>query len=193
MVLAGYKYLRSYQLSVIIYDLTVEFIKRWVESRRTGSQMEQAARSGKQNIAEGYMEKSLKSYIYLAGVACASLSELLEDYEDFARQNKIQIWPKDKVRAVREVGGIIDDIWERSTPDHPYIPHLPHKKEHAINLMITLVNQAIYLLKRQIISLEEKFIKEGGYTENLFKRRMEERGRGGEGGRGKEDGGPTEN
>lgn len=28
---------------------------------------------------------------------------------------------------------------------------------------------------RQTTSLEEKFVKEGGFTENLFKRRMEER------------------
>lgn len=174
MRLAGYKYLRSYQLTVIIYDLTLEFVRRWIKSRRTGEQMEQAARSGKQNILEGYMEKSLKSYIYLAGVACASLGELLEDYEDFARQNKIAVWDKEKVRVVREVGEAIKDIWEKSTPDHPYIPNLPYDKEQAVNLMITLVNQAIYLLKRQIASLEEKFIKEGGYTENLFKRRMEE-------------------
>lgn len=54
MSLAGYKYLKSYQLTVAIYDLTVEFVKRWINPRsRTRDQMEQAARSGKQNIAKG--------------------------------------------------------------------------------------------------------------------------------------------
>ncbi len=172
MGLPGYKYLRSYQLSLVIYDLTVEFTKRWINPHsRTKDQMEQAARSGKQNILEGYMEKSLKSYIYLAGVAYASLGELLEDYEDFARQNKILIWDKDKAKLLREVG----EVWEKSTPDHPYIPNLPFDRERAVNLMITLINQTIFLLKRQITALEDKFVKEGGFTENLFKRRLAER------------------
>lgn len=89
---AGYKYLKSYQLTVIIYDLTVQFVKHWIDYKsRTKDQMEQCARSSKQNIAEGYQEKSLKSYIYLLGVSYASLSELIEDYEDFLRQNKLPL------------------------------------------------------------------------------------------------------
>lgn len=116
MALPGYKYLKSYQLSVVIYDLTSEFVKHWIDPKsRTKDQMEQAARSGKQNILEGYMEKSLKSYIYLAGVACASLGELLEDYEDFARQNKISVWDKEKAKNLREVR----EVWEKSSPDNP--------------------------------------------------------------------------
>src|SRR5579884_2956162 len=96
---AGYKYLKSYQLSVVIYDLTVEFVNRYIpKNSRTCDQMTQAARSGKQNIAEGYLEKSLKMYIKLLGVARASLGELLEDYEDFARQHRLQVWPLEKVR-----------------------------------------------------------------------------------------------
>src|SRR3990167_1406342 len=43
----------------------------------------------------------------------------------------------------------------------------------AVNLMITLVNQAIFLQKRLAQSLTEKFIKEGGFRENLFKKRSE--------------------
>ncbi len=139
--------------------------------------MEQAARSGKQNIIEGYMEKSLKSYIYLAGVAYASLGELLEDFADFARQNKIPVWDKARAKLLREVR----EVWEKSTPENPYIPDLPSDKEIAVNLMITLINQAIFLLKRQIDALEEKFIKEGGFTENLFKKRIAEKRKGGNG------------
>lgn len=65
--------------------------------------MVQAARSGKQNIAEGYLEKSLKMYIKLLGVARGSLGELLEDYGDFARQRKILLWSKEKAREMREI------------------------------------------------------------------------------------------
>lgn len=133
--------------------------------------MEQAARSGKQNITEGYLEKSLKGYIYLLGIARASLGELLEDYEDFARQNKIPVWPLEKVRGMRE----IREIREKSSPYHPYNPHLPDNPETAVNLLLTLINQNCFLLDHQITALEEKFVKEGGFTENLFKRRLEEK------------------
>src|SRR6185436_17094650 len=100
----GYKELKSYQLTLIIYDLTVEFCRLWIKSSRTTSQMEQAGRSGKQNIVEGYLEKSLKGYIYLLGIAYASLGELLEDYEDFLRQNNLELWDQAnvKIRGFRE-------------------------------------------------------------------------------------------
>lgn len=50
----GYRLLRVYRMSEIIYDLTVIFAEKFVRpGSRTRDQMEQAARSGKQNIAEG--------------------------------------------------------------------------------------------------------------------------------------------
>ena len=170
--LVGYKYLRSYQTATVIYDLTIMFCDKYIDRRsRTHDQMVQAARSGKQNIAEGYLEKSLKMYIKLLGVSRGSLGELLEDYEDFARQRKIPIWPLEKVRVMRE----IREIREKSLPDRPYIPDLPDNLETCVNLLLTLINQANYLLDKQISSLEEKFIKEGGYSENLYRKRMERR------------------
>lgn len=169
MASAGYKYLRSYQLTVVIYDLTIEFCKLWINYKsRTKDQMEQAARSGKQNIAEGYLEKSLKGYIYLLGIAYASLGELTEDYEDFLRQRGLKLWEKDspEIREFREF---------RVFGDPPKIPELPKNPEIAANFLLTLCHQAQFLLFRQTSALEEKFVKEGGYTENLFKKRMEER------------------
>ena len=169
---AGYKYLKSYQLSLVIYDLTVYFCNRWIDKRsRTHDQMIQAARSGKQNIAEGYLEKSLKMYIKLLGVARASLGELLEDYEDFARQNKVPVWDLGKARGMREISEIRDKYYF----DSPYVPPLPKNPEPAVNLLLTLINQACFLLDRQGLALEEKFIKKGGYSENLFQRRIKER------------------
>lgn len=180
MALAGYKYLHSYQLTVIIYDLTIEFVRRWIDFKsRTKDQMEQAARSGKQNITEGYLEKSLKGYIYLLGIAYASLGELLEDYEDFLRQRKLKIWEKEDLR-VREFRGFRvfrDFRISPNSPNSPITLKLSENPEVAANLLITLIHQAQYLLFRQIQALEEKFVKEGGYTENLFKKRLEERKR----------------
>lgn len=167
--LVGYKYLKTYQLATIIYDLTIQFCDRYIDKRsRTHDQMVQAGRSGKQNIAEGYLEKSLKMYIKLLGVSRGSLGELLEDYEDYARQHKIVPLSAEKAREMRE----IREIRERSTATTPYIPNLPDNPTRAINLLVTLINQANYLLDRQIVALEQKFVREGGYTEKLFRKRF---------------------
>lgn len=177
MTQAGYKYLKTYQLATVIYDLTVEFCERFLpgfDYRRTREQMIQSARSGKQNIAEGYQEKSLKGYIKLLGVAYASLEELLEDYQDFLRQRRLQIWDKahPKIREFREFRVFWD--FQRS-PNSPNTPNLPQKPEEAANLMLTLGHQNSFVLDRQIKSLEEKFVQEGGYTEKLFRQRLKVR------------------
>lgn len=172
MSVPGYKYLRSYQLAVVVFDLTMEFVKRWIDFKsRTKDQMEQAARSGKQNIVEGYLETSSKLYMNLVSVAYASLGELLEDYEDFLRLRKLQIWD-DKDDRIREFRGF--RVF-RDPPIPPNAPKLPENPETAANLLITLIHQAQFLLNRQRIALEEKFIKEGGYAEKLFKKRLAER------------------
>lgn len=177
---AGYEYLLAYKITVPIYDYTVVFCKRhWklLSSQRTQDQMVQAARSGNTNIPEGNQQKSLEGYIKLTGVNCASLEELLKDFLSFARQNHVPIWEKERV--VREVGEL-EEVWEilKATPtlfDIPDFPDLPDGLPETVNLMITLVNQAIYLQKKLAASLQEKFVKEGGFRENLFKKRLEEK------------------
>ena len=98
----SYKELKSFQQAAVIYDFTVEFVKCYIDPKsRTTDQMTQAARSGKQNIAEGSANQtSEKSELKLLGVARASLAELLEDYEDFLRQRNLQQWDKDDPRAL---------------------------------------------------------------------------------------------
>jgi four helix bundle protein len=84
----GYRELKSYQNAEIVYDATVAFCDRFVSRRsRTHDQMVQAARSGKQNIAEGSMASgtSKKTELKLVGVARASLEELLLDYHVLLR------------------------------------------------------------------------------------------------------------
>ena len=175
---AGYEYLLAYKITIPIYDYTVIFCNRYVDNRsRTHDQMVQAARSGTQNIPEGFKQKSLKGYIKLSGVNRGSLEELLKDYLAFARQNGILVWPKEKsIRERREIGEIWRIVKENPTlPDNPDFPDLPHDKAKAANLMITLVNQANYLQDRLLQSLEEKHMKEGGLTEKLYRRRTEYR------------------
>ncbi|MBI2075035.1 MAG: four helix bundle protein [Candidatus Levybacteria bacterium] len=175
---SGYEYLLAYKVTVPIYDLTVQFCQNFINKwSRTYDQMEQAARSGMQNTAEGNKQQSLKGYIQLTGVSRGSLEELLKDYLSYARQHKLSVWSKERaVREIREIRG----IWEiiKATPvlpDSPNFPSLPNDPEIAVNLMITLINQANYLLDKLIISLKDKHMKEGGLSESLYKRRSEYR------------------
>ena len=100
----GYRNLISYQKAEIIYDGTVYFTSRFYHKPdRTIDQMVQAARSGKQNIVEASMASatSKQSEIFLTNVAKASLEELLIDYEDFLRTQKLPIWEKEHRLTVR--------------------------------------------------------------------------------------------
>lgn len=142
---AGYEYLLAYKITVPIYDYTVEFCNAYIDPySRTRDQMVQSARSGMQNIAEGNKQQSLQGYIKLSGVSRGSLEELLNDFLSYARQQKIPIWASEKAkREIREIG----KIWEiiKNTPilpDSPNFPPLPNRVESAVNLMITLINQA---------------------------------------------------
>ena len=92
----GYKQLLTYQKARVVYKGTVFFIKHWVPRiSRTTDQMEQAARSGKQNIVEGSLAAAVskETEIKLTGVALASLGELLEDYRDFLYVRDLAEWP----------------------------------------------------------------------------------------------------
>jgi four helix bundle suffix protein len=183
----GYRKLRTFQVATIIYDATVSFCGRFVDKRsRTHDQMVQAARSGRQNIAEGSRASAASSQteLRLVNVARASLDELLLDFEDFLRQRDLPRWTKDdpRAQAVREVGRRTDqtDLSDRTdqTDSEAYAEWLAHADPAVVaNAIICLIHQANYLLDRQIAALERQFIQEGGYTERLAAARIEERRR----------------
>ncbi|KKR48095.1 MAG: hypothetical protein UT84_C0050G0001, partial [Candidatus Curtissbacteria bacterium GW2011_GWA1_40_16] len=169
----GYKNLLVYKLATIIYDLTVKFCSINLKpTSRTTDQMVQAARSGKQNIVEGSLEKSLKGYIKLTSVARASFGELLEDYKDFLRQHNLSVWPKDDPRVLKIRHWRIDSP---NTADLPNLANWLSSPEPFANLLITLISLDTYLLDQLLRKLEEKFVNEGGYTENLFQRRLDKK------------------
>ena len=172
----GYRELKSYQTAEIVYDATVAFCDRFVNPRsRTHDQMVQAARSGKQNIAEGSMASgtSKKTELKLVGVARASLEELLLDYQDFLRQHGLALWNKDHPTA-RVVRGLAY-INRSYTTYKPYIEKAP--PEVAANTMLCLIHQTNFLLDQQLRQLEQKFLAEGGFTERLHRARSEWRNR----------------
>lgn len=171
----GYRELKSYQNAEIVYDATVRFCERFVDPRsRTHDQMVQAARSGKQNIAEGSMASgtSKKIELKLVGVARASLEELLLDYEDFLRQRHLKVWEKNHptAQAVRKLVYRTNRTYVTYTP---YIEEAP--PEVAANTLICLINQTNYLLDQQLRRLEKQFLEEGGFTERLYRTRVQAR------------------
>ena len=113
----GYRLLRSFQTATLIYDGTWHFCERFIDRRsRTHDQMVQAARSGRQNIAEGNHAGavSTKSEMELTNVARASLEELLLDYQDYLRHRKLPLWAKtsreaSQVRALSQQVAAIQD------------------------------------------------------------------------------------
>lgn len=166
----GYQDLVVYQQAVIINDLNVIFIERYIpKTSRTHDQMTQAGRSGKQNIVEGSLERSLKMNIKLTGVARGSYGELLEDYLDYLRQHNLPIWD---IRDPRVIEIRASHMTYKS--NESYKSYLESPEYHA-NLMVVLLHKENYLLDQLIRALENKFVTEGGYSENLFKKRLDSR------------------
>jgi len=181
----SYRDLKSYQSATIIYDFTVKFCDLFVDQThktyqsdksykiwsRMSDQTIQAARSGKQNIVEASTERtSQKSELKLLGVSRASFQELLEDYEDFLRQRGLKQWQKDDSEA-KEIRAL---AYRSDKSDRSYKSYLSDSAI-AANVAICLINQVNFLLDRQIKSLEEKFVKSGGWSENIFNKREQAR------------------
>lgn len=164
----GYRELQSYKMAEIVFDATVVFCGRFIDRRsRTHDQMVQAARSGKQNIAEGSMASgtSKKTELKLIGVARASLEELLVDYQDFLRQRGFERWSKDHAKA-KEIRALAYRSNKSYTTYTTYFEKA--EPELAANAAICLIHQTNYLLDRQLRQLEREFLDKGGFTERLY-------------------------
>ena len=175
----GYRQCASFQTATLIYDATVRFCDKFIDRRsRTVDQMVQAARSGRQNIAEGSCASASSSQteLRLTNVASASLEELLLDYEDYLRQNDLDPWEADSPAAA-EFRGIPSRVDLKALDDagrrQHYAPWLENESAQVrANALVCLIHQANFLLDRQIQSLEEDFVNKGGYSEGLAKERL---------------------
>jgi four helix bundle suffix protein len=171
----NYQELLSYQKAEVVYDLTHRFCEKFLQrGDRTKDQMVQAARSGKQNIAEGSKagNTSKEMEIKLTNVARASLEELLLDYQDYLRVRDLRQWEKDSREAL-----YVRDI-ARQTPltFEVFREFCETRSDEVVaNIAICLIHQTNYLLDRQIKWLEQNFIKEGGLRERMTKVRLQQR------------------
>jgi restriction system protein len=183
----GYRTTCSFQTATIIYDATYWFCEKFLDPRsRTVDQMVQAARSGRQNIAEGSRAAATSSQteLRLLNVARSSLEELLLDYEDYLRHRHLAQWTPDAPEALA-----VRQVPRKSRKDSSDLTDLTDQERWALyarwldhadpavraNATICLIHQADYLLDQQRAALERAFIEDGGYSEQLATARLAER------------------
>lgn len=175
----GYRRLLSFQKATCVLDLTFAFISRFIPPHdRLADQMFHAARSGRQNIAEGSATSttSRESELRLTNVAQASLQELLLDYEDFLRERGLALWPPEDARAQT----VLANCKKHNEADYYLrLANDPRRSAEAVaNIAITLIHQTDYLLRRQIARLKQDFLEHGGIREEMARARRAHRGYG---------------
>ncbi len=195
----GYRRLKSFQVAELCFDVTVRFCNRYISKRsRTHGQMVQAARSGVQNIAEGSQASatSKETELKLTNVTRASLEELRLDFEDFLRQRGLNQWGLEeplrreliaaRFTSADAVAAWVRDVHGRDGPCGQSGPAFakamagrqgrrPRYAEIAAKAALVLITVATSLLDRQIESLGNKFIEEGGFKERMYRLRKERR------------------
>ena len=184
----GYKKLITYKLGILIYDATVAFCNQYFNIKnRTHDQMVQAARSGVANIVEGSQVSGTnkKIELKLVDIARGSQSELLFDYERFLEQRELPVWDSESAPAkfVRETRPktlqqlrrlMVKLVSELSDQSELSDKH-DIKQEVAANTIICLIHQELFLLNRQIARLGGDFEKNGGFTERMYRTRLQKR------------------
>ena len=171
-----YRTLLSYRLAQKISVVTEIFVERFLQrGSRTVDQMQQAARSCKQNIVEGSAAAitSKETEIKLTNVARASLCELQEDYEDYLAFRGLKPWPKEHPRIQRLRAYVRSDGF-----DGEYVElcrRLP--AEEFCNLALTLIIQTEYLLDKMLVAQQRRFLENGGIREAMSAARRKYRER----------------
>lgn len=171
----NYRALHAYRKAEVLYDYTFRFCEKFLaKGDRTRDQMIQAARSGKQNIAEGSKASvtSTETEIKLMNVARASLEELLLDYQDFLRVRDFPQWEKNSKEALyaRKLGSRPDESFETY---RPFMDTRP--PEVLANITICLIHQTNYLLDQLVRRLEKDFVEKGGLRERMTRARLNHR------------------
>ena len=160
-----------YQKSEALYHMTYVFCERFLQkySDRTVDQMVQAARSGKQNIVEGSEDgkTSTEMELKLLNVARASIGELRQDYEDYLKSRKLEVWTHaDKrfqpMQEFTKCHNLLSDY-------EPYFQQWT--SEEMANVGLTMCYQIDTMMNKYMESLEKSFITEGGIKERMYKAR----------------------
>lgn len=130
-----------------------------------------AARSGKQNIAEGSAASSTwrETKLKLTNVAKASLKELLIDYEDYLRVRNLEQWSVNSTKAMQTRMAC------RKHNDSAYFRKAiaVRSDETIANIAITLNRQTDSLLRKLIDHLKTEFLTHREIKEEMYAARKE--------------------
>ena len=167
----NYRSLVAYQKSECIYDITYYFAHKFLEKGDwTIDQMIQAARSGKQNIAEGSAASTTSSEteIKLINVARASLQELLIDYEDYLRVHNLEQWAFDSPKAIQT-----RRVCSKHNDSAYYREAIAIRNPETIaNIAITLIHQEDVFLRKLLDRLQRDFVENGGIKGQMSRARI---------------------
>ena len=166
----NYRTLKAFQKAECVYDVTYYFANKFLQKGdRTIDQMVQAARSGKQNLAEGNIDgvTSKEMEIKLTNVNRASLHELLLDYEDYLRVRGLERWTFNDPRCVQT-----REFCKRHLDSSVYREKIKDRSDETIaNIAITLIHQCDVLIKGLIEWQKKNFLENGGIKEEMYRAR----------------------
>jgi four helix bundle suffix protein len=166
----NYRTLKAFQKAECVYDVTYYFANKFLQKGdRTIDQMVQAARSGKQNLAEGNIDEvtSKEMELRLTNVNRASLHELLLDYEDYLRVRGLEQWPYNDQRCVQT-----REFCKRHLDSAVYREKIIDRSDETIaNIAITLIHQCDVLIKGLIEWQKKNFLENGGIKEEMYRAR----------------------
>jgi len=170
-----YTSLRFYQRSDVLYQLTQLFCQRYLPKYgdRTVDQMIQAARSIKQNIAEGSSDgqTSMETELKLLGIARGSNQELLEDYQDYLKRKGMTEWFGKNQRFDR-----LHDFCKTHSKYEDYRPLMEKMNDEELaNMAICLCHQVDAALTKYIERKDREFTVDGGIRERMTAARLEQR------------------
>lgn len=125
-----------------------------------------AARSGKQNIAEGSAASSTwrETELKLTNVAKASQQEFLIDYEDYLRVRNLEQWSVNSSKAEQTRMAC------RNHNDSDYFRKaiMVRPDETIANIAITLIHQTDSPPRKLIDHLKTEFLTHGGIKEEMY-------------------------
>ena len=199
-----YTELRFYRKSDVLVQLTKTFCERFLPKYgdRTVDQMVQAARSVKQNIAEGLTDgqTSFETEIKLMGIAKGSNQELLEDYQDYLKQHGLNDWaqagkainsrnsrnsresrdPRDPKASICHLRQRYDKLLAYCRTHNDLADFEPFfakwTDEEMANTAISLCHMVDKAMSTFMEKRDREFVEEGGVRERMTAARLDMRG-----------------
>lgn len=159
----GYQRLGAWQNAALLRVLIRVFTKSLPRNEyRLKAQLDDAARSVKRNIEEGWKRPTTKEYLTFLGYSQASLEEVKGDIRDAKTDGFLPSRPLTTLKStlnvdLRATKGL-EVKGEPTAPSHPYYQPLTTLKPETLTyeIFIELINKTDWLLRQLVQSLERK-------------------------------------